>query len=398
MNPSSSGWIHKFINDFEKKELVSIYESSSNFYASLKNTGFIYGFSVKTLLSEPVSRLQLTKEELTKINLFHSLLFIYFSNHPDDSFSKAIETMVTFYKTIEKGKPGFFQKLSFTKSSSENLESIIGARLQESNVLIKTEVASLFTYALLFGDVLAFQHFLKHPKDLKSYMEILEETLVQFSIWALQSKFKKSKYDLLVIEMVSDATPYETTTHTIKDHPLVAQLRHRNTLEKLFVLDLCCLAVWDDKKLDPMELDFLNQISIELGFLENEAEQSIDVLKYFSGSNAQKIKLFEYSHPVKYLYKQSSETVKLLILRNKNRLIRELTESGELLKLLSYSTIRELSAEEKSRVKVQLLDICKTVPSLTIFLLPGGSILLPLLVKLIPKLLPSAFNENRVEE
>ena len=72
-------------------------------------------------------------------------------------------------------------------------------------------------------------------------------------------------------------------------------------------------------------------------------------------------------------------------------------ESGELLKLLGVSTLRELSKEEKSKVKEQLLDICKTIPSLTIFLLPGGAILLPLLVKFIPKLLPSAFDENRVD-
>jgi LETM1-like, RBD len=398
MNPSSSGWIHKFINEFEKKELVTTYESSSNFYTSLKKTGFIYGFSIKTLLSEPVSRLQLTKEELTKINLFHSLLFIYFSNHPKHSFSQAIDEMVAFYRTIEKGKPGFFQKLSFTSSSAENLEKIIAARLHESNTLIKTEVASLFTYALLFGDVLAFQHYLKNPMDLKDYLEMLEETLVQLSMWALQSKHKKTKYDLLVIEMISDATPYEMTSQTLSGHPLVAQLRHRDILEKLFVLDLCSLAVWDDKKLDAVELDFLLQISDELGFSEKQATESISTLKEFSVSNAQKIKLFEYAHPVRHLYKQSSETVKLLILRNKNRLLRELNESGELLKLLSHSTIRELSAEEKSKVKVQLLDVCKTIPSLTIFLLPGGSLLLPLLVKLIPKLLPSAFNENQVND
>ena len=50
--------------------------------------------------------------------------------------------------------------------------------------------------------------------------------------------------------------------------------------------------------------------------------------------------------------------------------------------------------KEKKKVKKQLLDICKSVPSLTIFLLPGGSLLLPILIKFIPKMLPSAFNEN----
>ena len=90
--------------------------------------------------------------------------------------------------------------------------------------------------------------------------------------------------------------------------------------------------------------------------------------------------------------------VKLLILRNKKRLVTEITESGELLMLLGQSTTRDLTGEEKVKVKEQLLDIFKTVPSLTIFMLPGGALLLPLFVKLIPKLLPSAFQENRVED
>ncbi|MNS45611.1 LETM1-like protein [compost metagenome] len=62
--------------------------------------------------------------------------------------------------------------------------------------------------------------------------------------------------------------------------------------------------------------------------------------------------------------------------------------------LLAYSTTRDLDAKEKKKVKKQLLDICKTIPSLTIFLLPGGSLLLPILIKFIPTMLPSAFNEN----
>jgi hypothetical protein len=53
-----------------------------------------------------------------------------------------------------------------------------------------------------------------------------------------------------------------------------------------------------------------------------------------------------------------------------------------------------LDEKEKKKIKKQLLDICKSIPSLAIFLLPGGSLLLPILIKFIPTLLPSAFNEN----
>ncbi|WP_264554443.1 LETM1 domain-containing protein [Flavobacterium sp. N1861] len=73
---------------------------------------------------------------------------------------------------------------------------------------------------------------------------------------------------------------------------------------------------------------------------------------------------------------------------------KEIVESKELMILLAKSTTKDLDDVEKKKVKKQLLDICKTIPSLTIFLLPGGGILLPILVKYIPQLLPSAFNEN----
>jgi hypothetical protein len=78
-------------------------------------------------------------------------------------------------------------------------------------------------------------------------------------------------------------------------------------------------------------------------------------------------------------------------------LLKEISQSKELMVLLAQSTHRDLDAKEKKKVKNQLLDVCKTVPSLTIFLLPGGSLLLPILIKFIPKLLPSAFNENEIE-
>ena len=118
MNPSSAGWIPKFIYEFEKKELSNDSQTLSQFYKALKRTGFLYGFSVKTLLKEPISTLKLTKEELTKVNLFHSLLAIYNIERPQGSSEEAIKLMVSFYQSLEKGKPGFFRKLSFTKSSS----------------------------------------------------------------------------------------------------------------------------------------------------------------------------------------------------------------------------------------------------------------------------------------
>ena len=88
------------------------------------------------------------------------------------------------------------------------------------------------------------------------------------------------------------------------------------------------------------------------------------------------------------------DEIKILLQRNKLRLYKELSESKEAKYLIKKSTHSKLSPEEKIKVKLQLLDICKSIPALAVFLLPGGALLLPLLIKLIPDILPSAFRED----
>ena len=91
---------------------------------------------------------------------------------------------------------------------------------------------------------------------------------------------------------------------------------------------------------------------------------------------------------------QTIDEIKLLLQKNKLRLYQELSESKEALFLLRKSTPTPLNEEEKAKVRVQLLDICKAIPALAVFMLPGGALLLPLLIKLLPDILPSAFKDD----
>lgn len=90
----------------------------------------------------------------------------------------------------------------------------------------------------------------------------------------------------------------------------------------------------------------------------------------------------------------TKEEVKQLLLRNKRSLYQELSQSKEAMQLIKKSTKTKLNEQEKEKIKIQLLDICKSIPALTVFLLPGGSLLLPIIIKLIPDILPSAFRDN----
>ncbi len=93
----------------------------------------------------------------------------------------------------------------------------------------------------------------------------------------------------------------------------------------------------------------------------------------------------------------SVDEIKALLLKNKKRLEKEIKQSKEVVFLIKKSMHSSLSEKEKSIIKEQLLDIFKAIPALAVFLLPGGALLLPLLIKLIPTILPSAFREDADE-
>jgi len=90
----------------------------------------------------------------------------------------------------------------------------------------------------------------------------------------------------------------------------------------------------------------------------------------------------------------SIDDIKELLKKNKRRFLKELAQSKELVFLLKKSMNENLNDKEKAKVKEQMLDICKAIPAFTVFMLPGGALLLPLLIKFIPTILPSSFRDK----
>ncbi len=369
------------------------------FYLTLRDTGFIFGDSMSAIPKRRLGTLKLTKEELTKINIFHAFYFYFFQVNENATNDEAIKSMLTFYQDIEKGKVGFFQKFSILNSPANNLENILSTRIQESNALFRKNTISLLTYAFLYVDVLTYKYWLLDKDGAKLHFSNLESIILNYCFATLKSKKKKTKYDKLLLEVFEVSPSYtldKDSADPIKSLQKIKSAIPLSFQEKKYILDICCLTVWEDFKMDDTEYQYLLELTETLQLDDTHFEDSLSALFVFSQKYPEKILLFEYSHPVKQFYKQSSSTVKLLILRNKDRLVKGIQESGELMVLMGQSTIRDLTTEEKSKVKEQLLDVCKSIPSLTIFLLPGGSVLLPLLMKFIPRLLPSAFQDNRI--
>ena len=390
MNPSSAGWINKLLKEISENNPYLKHEKAS-FYDALRSCGFIYGSNLG-IVAQIIPKKDLTESELCKTNLCLALYYTHANSNCDISF---IESVIRFYTEIDQIKTSFFQDLLGGKKSSEQLEKIIHKRIQiDANVLTKN-----FNYfiinALLFVDVLAYQTYLENLKISTKYLKNMEASIASITLDVLNSKETINQYDESLIKLFESSLRYQENSHiTYKK----AIKNVNSELEKYYILDLACMATWSDQMIDVKEQHFLEKLGQDLELNMSKTHQSIATVNHFYTVNKDNIALLSSKNIVQSFYNNSSKMVNKLITRNSKRLYRELKDSKELMVLLSQSTVRDLNKDEQKKVQEQLIDIFKSIPSLAIFLLPGGALLLPLVVKFIPKLLPSAFDENRIEE
>ncbi len=394
INPSATGWIDKFF--LEQKSFTNpVIETSDYFYSKVRDTGFIYGYITSLQTPVLVDNKGWTEDEMTKVALLNTLFGIYKSTTLENNPEKYITKVLSFYNEMHPEGFNLFKKILPSNSNSLNLEKIIDTRIQTNIDIINKQFSHVLTNALLFVDVLAFQYYLKHNSIPEKYLKKIEETIISLVSLALKTKSNKTKYDDLLIKLFEASVRYSKFSNVSNQNLEEMKLESfTSDLEKYYLIDMAGMALWSDGIIEKNEAYFLHNLAEIMSVSDDFVLESIAKTNEFITEHINEIPYFKYTNPVKHFFDHTTQSVEVLISRNKSRLFKELSESKELMVLLAKSTRRDLDEKEKKKVKKQLLDICKSIPSLTIFLLPGGSLLLPILIKFIPKLLPSAFNEN----
>ena len=394
MNPSSSGWIDKFGHIIKEKKVS--YASFPDLYNDLKETGFVYGINVGIPKFVTVE-LNLTEDEKAKINLLSALYFTYNLKYPNAKFSEFVEHVFKFYGVLNIGSVPFFKRILQDKKTSAQLETLIDSRIYlDDNVISKT-FNSIITNSLLIVDILVYKRYLDTTKDIKDYAEKVEHIAINLAYHTLNSKEINKNDERLAQLFASSLTFVDAEQHPFDDSYKDELIGHFTAVENPYFMDIACLAVWEDQTLEYKESKFIFSLGNEMGLTEKEIQKHLEDVSIFFELNKEFMPHLKEHNFASQFYDSMSKIVKKLILRNSKRLGRELSESKELVALLSKSTMKDLTPEEKKKVQDQLLDIFKSIPSLAIFILPGGAVLLPIFIKLIPKLLPSAFDENRVD-
>ena len=166
-------------------------------------------------------------------------------------------------------------------------------------------------------------------------------------------------------------------------------------LVRRFMLEATLVTILVDRVLSPEEDRFLAEVVDALELWKEELNQSKIALEVFILHRENELHIFRDRPALLNASENVRSQATLVIRKNLHRIVQEIHETQELYNLLMKSTHLPLTAEEKTKVRQQLLDVLKTIPALAIFALPGGGLILPVLIRLLPfNLLPSSFDEE----
>ena len=417
MNPSSKGWIKKYISVLDESK-TTLNRFPGNFlsaeeliYSYFQPTGLLYGYPREFLFIEGGYLEKLTSEESFKVLLLEGLILvdhIEIGQFDIDTLDECIIKFVDFYEksNLEKAKKGW---LDFSKLDAHSkLEDIIDRRVEVKNSITNTLALDYLHNSLLFHDLILYQDYRQNmspdylsQKRSRIMLDIIKVVASAANADGIISDEEREIFKLFLASANLETYKKDLAETFLDESPSIDDLSFDDEMSwllKRYILEIAILTVWTDKDLRPSEKDFLNQLTLKLGLKSNEKDKAFVSIQSFVLANDNQAPFLRGKNDLELILSNTAKRWTKILSRNKEKLANELRESKELVFLITKSTRHDLTKDEKEKVKQQLGDLGKTIPALTLFMLPGGAIILPLVLKIIPNLIPSAFRENVVDE
>ncbi len=413
--PGSKGWVSKYNDLLQKGDIILSVDkptgiSNEHFaHIQLSQSGIVFGYPTELLFADKLDDKLWTTEEKLKLLLFESHLFIYELNGGDstENFDQFIHSLIQFYG--QHTSPSITKMMRFFKkeSAEEKIESILEKRTEIPGSIINNALwINYLSNSFVYLDVILYNEFLKTQRSLQDshYEELAIDVLkmISFSSYidGKVSENEKTIFDVYLASANINETRKKGAQQHLKTGAKLTDLSSSFTqlwMFKRFLLDISALTIYSNKEIDSIEKENCIHVANFLHLSISELDETLVAIEQFVLNHTDKIPYLQNRNTVEHLYDNISKRWIKILGRNKDKLINEIQQSKDLVKLIKKSTTEELSKEEKERVKTQFLDIVKTMPALAIFMLPGGAILLPIVLKIIPNLIPSAFRDNEID-
>lgn len=412
-SPGSKNWIPKYFDLVEKGIIsFSTYLKNDLDVSTLRllinKTGLQYGSCTQFIYAKNIDSSRYTKDEQLKLLLFETLIYVYFDRFKKFDKDDFLRLLEEFYQGDKPSQFSHWLGFFSEKSKEGKIEKILSDRVKVKSTIFGSNYwLNHLSNSFVFLDVLLFESFLQNNSlsFFESYEPIAVTTINCLAFAAYFDNQLIEKEQRMLWHFLASADLEKEVKIKCERSILEGITKKEIDLKKIQDLSIK-IAIYELSIFVIKGSDFISEEeelkSIEfghfLGLSENDIQISFMLCNSFLLENEDEVKLLNSESNTQFIYRAFTKRWFRILGRNKDKLVQELKESKELISLIQKSTKQDLSKEEKELIKSQFMDILKTMPSMAIFLLPGGGLLLPLILKIVPDLLPSSFKENEVEK
>lgn len=412
MNPGEKGWLKEYL-DFRKELLKDTPAESKrashpehSLYRVIQPTGIMYGQPVGKNAA-PQSG-EWSEKERMKILLAESLIsssLLFYDKqikNPDDLSKvlvKTLDNIGSFYNNIfpELATPS---KTLFgrRKTPLELAERILDKRIDLTGEFTSNFWTQFFHNSLLFLDIFIFGQWIHTNADrivsdfFKYEREELRFSVVKVIACAAHAnhtiEYEERRLMDFFVQSAELSQDRRREAKKIFDQGMPLEeinLPTNNSwLLKKYFLEIAILTIWADKRVEEAEEIFLRKFCTYLDFTNDDLENSMLAIEGFVLENWEQLNHLQNKQDYHQVSEQFIERMNRVATSHKNRLLKEVKESGELMTLLKKAKSSELDDTEKVHMQELLIDVLKTIPTFSIFSLPQRFLTLPMLLKILP--------------
>lgn len=414
MRPNDKGWLNEYLQlrksalmDLSNPEIRRTSHPEYTLYRVLQPTGLMYGQSVASMGIPDIDHWD--EKEKLKILLAESLISnsLLFYDKPlrteqdlTDAIDKTIENIGNFYNSIfpelaTSTKTIFGRK----KSPLELAERILDKRIEHASNFGGNFWIYFFHNSLLFLDVFIFGQWIHTNADrIVADFFRYERDELRFSVVKVIAAASHANKDVAqeerrLYEYFIDSTDLSAERRkealkifeegfSIEDINLPSE---NSWILKRFFLEVAILTIWADKKVEQVELDFLKQFCHYLNFSDDDLENSMISIEGFMLEHWGELEYLQDKQDYSQVSDQFIRRVGKLAEKNKTRLLKKIQENEEASMLMKKASSNELTLEEKEKVRLQLVNVLRSIPTFGLLALPQQFLTLPILLKILPK-------------
>ena len=416
LSPGAKGWINKYF-DLVEKEVINLtidrppeLRKLHFMHLTLGESGITFGYPIDLIFAKELETREWTTREKLKLLLFEAQLFVYLQIHLDEPFNKDafLNKLYAFYHYHNASSIKKLLKMFSRPNREERIEEVLRDRTSiESNYFENKWWVNTLSNAFIYLDVILFDDYVHWHREeaIKNYSSYAKNALIALTLSAysdgLVEKHEKKLFDVYLASANLDDESRDLVKSkfingaSFNDFSLYIP---NHWLLKRFLFDLSALNIFSHQELMDKETKFLEELAVNLEVRDEEMEESFGMIENFVLKAQDKAEFLSNNSSYEKVYRSLIGRWTKVLERNKDRIAEELKESKELVSLVNKSRKKELTLKEKEAVKKQFKDIVRSIPALAIFMIPGGTLLLPIVLKVIPDLIPSAFRENELDD